>query len=151
MKRTWGLGTMPEVTQGVELGSLKKNAIRPIWLWRRRRCEPVRCHGGRALFSLPNWAVCSAIQCRIGPIIWHSRALWPFCPSLGSRYRSHLVNPKKQWPSPFQPIGQSLRSSEHFCRVKSTVSTVPWSLVCTRGSMFRQQSQNNAETPLDCA
>jgi len=33
--------------------------------------------------------------------------------------------------SSFRPIGQSSLSSEHIRRVKTTVSTVPWSLVCS--------------------
>ena len=39
----------------------------------------------------------SAIWRQISPIIWHSRALWPFCPSPGSWCRSHLVNSRKRW------------------------------------------------------
>ena len=27
-------------------GAAVCSLIRPIWPWRRRRCEPVRCHGG---------------------------------------------------------------------------------------------------------
>ena len=38
-------------------------------------------------------------------------------------------------------------------RVKSTISIVPWSLVCTGESMFRRRSRNdaNAETLSGCA
>ncbi len=56
----------------------------------------------------------------------------------------------KVGPSPFRPIGQSLPSSEQVRLVKSTVSTVPWSLVRTSGSKFRRWSQNDAKTPWDC-
>ena len=85
----------------------------------------------KSIFSLPNGDVFSAIWHQISTIIWHSRALWPFCPSPGSQCRSDIVNPRKLWPSTFRPIGQSSPSSEHVRRVKSTVSTVPWSLMCT--------------------
>jgi len=100
-----------------EYGGPIRSPIRPVWPWQERKCEPVRCHDGRALFCSPNAAVCSAIRRRIGAIIRHSEALWPFCPSTGSRCRSHLVNPKKRWPSPFRPMGQSLPSSpgEFYC------------------------------------
>jgi len=79
--------------------------IRPIWPCRGRKCEPVRCHDGRALFSSPNGAVFSAIRRRIGPIIRHSTALRPFFPSTGSRCRSHLVNPKKRGAITFPADG----------------------------------------------
>ena len=107
-------------------------------------------HGGRALFSLPNGAVFAAIRRQINPLIWHSRALWPFCTFPGSLCRSHLVNSRKWWTSSFWLIGHSLPSSEHVRLVKFTVSTVSWSLVYTRGSMFRRRSWNDTETPSDC-
>jgi len=103
-------------------GGVVRSPIRPIWTWRGRKCEPVRCHNGRALFSSPNGAVFSAIRRRIGPITRHSTALLPFCPSPGSRCRSHPVNLKKRWPSPFRPMEQTSPSSEQVRRVKSTVS-----------------------------
>ncbi|XKL61551.1 hypothetical protein PGB90_008608 [Kerria lacca] len=40
-----------------------------------RGVEPVRCHGGKSLFSSPNRAIFSAIWRQIGPIIRHSRTL----------------------------------------------------------------------------
>jgi len=53
-------------------GVAVRSPIRPIWPWRGRKCVPVRCHDGRALFSSPNGTVFSAIRWRIGPIIRHS-------------------------------------------------------------------------------
>ena len=71
-------------------GAAVSSAIRPIWPWRRQRCEPVHCHGGQALFPSPNGAVFSAVRRRIGTMIQHSKALWPFWPSPGSQ--SYFAN-----------------------------------------------------------
>lgn len=38
-------------------------------------------------------------RCRIDPVIRHSRVLSGFCPSQGSRRRSHLENARKWWLS----------------------------------------------------
>jgi len=49
--------------------------IRPIWPWRGRKCELVRCHDGKALFSSPNGALFSAIRRQIAQyfgIVQHS-------------------------------------------------------------------------------
>lgn len=40
---------------------------------------------------------------------------------------------------------------EQVRKLKSTVSNVPWPLVCTNGSTFRRRSWNDADTPSDCA
>lgn len=60
-------------------------------------------------------------QIKIGPIFRYSRVLRPFCPSPGSRCKSHHLNPRKQPPSPFRPIGLSLRFSERGRRMKSII------------------------------
>jgi len=70
-KRTATGTNMENMVDGVAV----RSPIRPIWPWRGRKSEPVRCHDGRALFSSPNGAVFSAIRRRIGPIIQHSTAL----------------------------------------------------------------------------
>jgi len=56
-------------------GIAVRSPIRPIWPRRGRKCEPVRCHDGRALFSSPNGTVFSEIRRRIGPIIRQSSTL----------------------------------------------------------------------------
>jgi len=56
-------------------GVAVRSPIRPIWPSRGRKCEPVRRHDGRALFSSPNGAVLFAIRRRIGLIIRLSTAL----------------------------------------------------------------------------
>lgn len=105
----------------------------------------MRCHGGRALFSLPNEALCSAIWRRTGSIIWHSKPLHLWCPSSGSLCRPH-VNPRNRSHLLLRPMGQCLPFTEHFRPSESTVSTFPWSPVCISGSMFRR-SGNNAKIP----
>ena len=37
--------TGPNLENTVD-GTAVRSLIWPIWPWRRRRCEPVRCHGG---------------------------------------------------------------------------------------------------------
>lgn len=69
----------------------------------------------------------------------HSRALWPFCLTPDSRFRSHLVNLSKRWLLPFRAIGRISSSSEQVRWQKSTVSTVSWPMVCTNGSTFRRR------------
>lgn len=50
-------------------------------------------------FFSTNEVVFSSIARLIGPIIWHSKTIWPFSPSPGSWWRSHRMNPRKRWPS----------------------------------------------------
>lgn len=85
----------------------------------------------------------SAIRRQISSIIRYSLTLYPFCLSPDSqidRCRSHLMDPRKRWPSPFRLVRQYSASLEHILRVKSIVSTVPWSLVCASEFMFCRQS-----------
>ncbi|XP_050746179.1 uncharacterized protein LOC127012049 [Drosophila biarmipes] len=71
----------------------------------------------------------------------HTVQIWKYSGwGSSSRRRTHLVNPKKRWSSPFRPIGQCSPSSEQVRRVKSTVLTVPWTLMCTSGYVFRRRS-----------
>lgn len=62
--------------------------------------------------------------------------------NLSSGRCRHLVYSRKRWLSHFWPIGQYLPSSEKVRRVKFSVSTSPWPLVCTGASMFRWWSRN---------
>lgn len=87
---------------------------------RWRRCEPIRCHRGRTLFSSSNAVVFSANRNHIRLIIRHNRAIWLFCHSPGNRYRSHLVHHRKRW-SPVSgrlktiPFLRSRFTSEFHC------------------------------------
>lgn len=93
--------------------------IRSIRPRRGQRCEPVRCHGGTALFvkcGLFFWN--SALH---QPLIQCSKALWLCCPSLSSGCTWHVVSPRKLWPSTFWPIERPSTSLGHVCWVTWTI------------------------------
>lgn len=69
-----------------------------IWSLGRRRWNQGRCHSWKVLIV---------------------------CPFIGRGCRSFLVNPRKQWKSPFRPIRLSALSSELVLQVESAVSIVP--------------------------
>lgn len=68
-------------------------------------CWWLRVTWWNSAFFFDKWGLFFFNFLRIGPIIRYSRARWPFWFSPGSRCRSHLVNSRKRWPSPFRPIG----------------------------------------------
>lgn len=61
--------------------------------------------------------------------------------------RSQIVNSQKTVTISFPDVGHFSPPAEHVFRVmKFTVSTFPWSLVCTNESIFRRRSENDSET-----
>lgn len=100
------------------------------------------------------FAKCGRLFCNSASNTPHNSALCSPVSFLPFSVYLMLITPcgsHKWWSSLFCPIGNSSNSLEPVCRVKSTVSTYPWCLVCTSGSVFLLWWQNNAETHYDCA
>lgn len=105
-------------------------------------CSPIQWAGAlswwKYTFSAENKAISPSIRHRINrcSIAQLSSFLSP-----NSRWRFCFGNPKKRWPWPFRPMGQSLPSSEQNRLEKSTVSTAAWYQDRSSGSIFRSRSR----------
>lgn len=67
-----------------------------------------------------------------------------------SRCRSHLVNPRKRWPSPFWPLGQNSVPSKAVRRVKPTLPNVSLLFSVYLLDIFCPLSQNDIWTLSNC-
>lgn len=111
--------------ENIEDSGAIRTAIRSIWLWRLRRCDPVHYHGGK---TLQMWSFFFSNRCWIGSRNRYSMFLWLLVaitfPVEGTIFAFFSArSPGKTHCLDF------------------------WSLVCNKESISYWRSRNDTETP----